>query len=56
MVSGVTPTGKSEPEASEVHPVILAPMSRYWADRFWNGAKRSPIARTSWIDGERPSA
>ena len=37
------------------HPTILAPMSKNWADRFWNGAKRSPMERTSPIDGERPS-
>ena len=42
--------------AANDHPAILAAVSRYCADRFWNGAKRSPLARTSGIDSERPSA
>ena len=42
--------------AAHVHPVILAPASRNWADRFSNGAKRSPIARTSSMDKGRPAA
>ncbi len=42
--------------AADDHPAILAAVSRYCADRFWNGAKRSPMARTSGIESERPSA
>jgi hypothetical protein len=42
--------------APDVHPVILAPASRKFADRFWKGANRSPMVRTSVIDRERPSA
>ncbi len=42
--------------AANVHPSILAPASRYCADRFWKGTKRSPIARTSGMVRERSSA
>ena len=42
--------------ASDVHPCILAPASRNCADRFWKGAKRSPMRRTSSIESGRPSA